>query len=184
MKYLISTLWFVLILSSTSFAGVEYVTEEVCLAPAGCRIIMKTGECPECVIRKREVVHTHKEVNIIKKEPFVKVSPKKKTTGKKKWKCIIGPCDWIDKNGNLQWRKYYGGTNNDRSYDAIETGDGDVLIIGTSESLDVDISSPKGSYDIWAILVNSKGEMIWENSFGGSGIDQARAVIKDFSGIY
>ena len=93
-------------------------------------------------------------------------------------------CHKIDQNGNLQWRKYYGGSNNDRSYDAIETEDGDFLIIGTSESLDVDISSPKGSYDIWAILVNSKGEMIWENSFGGSGIDQARAVIKDFSGNY
>ena len=93
-------------------------------------------------------------------------------------------CHKIDSNGNLQWRKYYGGTNNDRSYDAIETEDGDFLIIGTSESLDIDISSPKGSYDIWAILVNSKGEMIWENSYGGSGIDQAKTVIKDFNGNY
>ncbi len=66
MKYLISTLWFVLILSSTSLAGVKYLTEEVCLAPGGCRIIMKTGECPDCVIRQREVVHTHEEVIVIK----------------------------------------------------------------------------------------------------------------------
>ena len=102
MKYLISTLWFVLILSSTSLAGVKYVTEEVCLLPAGCRIIMKTGECLDCVIRQREVVHAHKEVNVIKKEPVVKMTPKKKSTRKKKWKCVIGPCDWIDKNGNLK----------------------------------------------------------------------------------
>ena len=102
MKYLISTLCFVLILSSTSLAGVKYLTEEVCLHPAGCRIIMKTGECPDCVIRQREVVHTHEEVIVIKKEPVVKVTPKKKSTGNKKWKCIIGPCDWIDKDGNLK----------------------------------------------------------------------------------
>ena len=93
-------------------------------------------------------------------------------------------CHKIDSNGNLQWRKYYGGSNNDRSYDAIETEGGDFLIIGTSESLDVDISNPKGSYDIWAILINSNGEMIWEKSFGGSGIDQAKAVINDFNGNY
>ena len=102
MKHLVLTLWFVLLMSSPTLAGVEYVTEEVCHNMSGCRIVIETGECPECVIRKREVVHTHKEVNIIKKEPFVKVSPKKKTTGKKKWKCIIGPCHWIDKNGNLK----------------------------------------------------------------------------------
>ena len=93
-------------------------------------------------------------------------------------------CHKIDSNGNLQWRKYYGGSNNDRSYDAIETEGGDFLIIGTSESLDVDISNPKGSYDIWAILINSNGEMIWEKSFGGSGIDQAKAVINDFNGSF
>ena len=93
-------------------------------------------------------------------------------------------CNKIDSNGNLQWRKYYGGSNNDRSYDAIETEGGDFLIIGTSESLDVDISNPKGSYDIWAILINSSGEMIWEKSFGGSGIDQAKAVINDFNGSF
>ena len=93
-------------------------------------------------------------------------------------------CHKIDNNGNLQWRKYYGGSNNDRSYDAIETEGGDFLIIGTSESLDVDISNPKGSYDIWTILINSYGEMIWEKSFGGSGIDQAKAVINDFNGSY
>ncbi len=93
-------------------------------------------------------------------------------------------CHKIDSNGNLQWRKYYGGSNNDRSYDAIETEGGDFLIIGTSESLDVDISNPKGSYDIWTILINSNGEMIWEKSFGGSGIDQAKSVINDFNGSY
>ena len=100
MKYLISTLWFVLILSSTSFAGVEYVTEEVCLAPAGCRIIMKTGECPDCVIVTRKIVTEIKEE---KKEKVVKSKRSfhnKKSN--KKWTCIVGPCDWIDENGNLK----------------------------------------------------------------------------------
>ena len=102
MKHLILILWFVLFMSSSALAGVEYVTEEVCHAMAGCRMDVKTGECPDCVIERRKVVHTHEETFIVKKKPVVKTTPKKKSTGKKKWKCIIDPCDWIDEDGNLK----------------------------------------------------------------------------------
>jgi hypothetical protein len=102
MKHLVLTLWFVLFLSSTVLAGVEYVTEEVCPALAGCWMNVKTGECPDCVIERRKVVHTHEETFIVKKRPVVKMTPKKKSTGKRKWKCIIDPCDWIDEDGNLK----------------------------------------------------------------------------------
>ena len=102
MKHLVLTLWFVLFLSSIVLAGVEYVTEEVCHAMAGCRMDVKTGECPDCVIEKREVVHTHEETFIVKKKPVVKTTPKKKSTRKKKWRCIVDPCDWIDEDGNLK----------------------------------------------------------------------------------
>ena len=105
MKNLILILWFVLFLSSSALAGVEYVTEEVCHAMSGCWVDTKTGECPDCVIEKREVVHTHEKTPVIveKKvaieesinEPVVKFKPKKK------WTCIIKPCDFIDENGNL-----------------------------------------------------------------------------------
>ena len=102
MKYILSTLWFVLILSSTCLAGVEYVTEEVCHNMSGCRINIETGECLECVIGKREVIHTHEETFIEKKKPVVKTTPRKRSTGKRKWRCIVEPCDWIDENGNLK----------------------------------------------------------------------------------
>ena len=116
MKHLVLTLWFVLFLSSSALAGVEYVTEEVCHAMSGCWMDTKTGECPDCVIEKREVVHTHEETLVIVEEPVivekkvakvviekpitkpvVRFKPKKK----KKWTCIIKPCDFIDSNGNL-----------------------------------------------------------------------------------
>ena len=102
MKHLILTLWFVLLMSSSALAGVEYVTEEVCPALAGCWMNVNTGECPDCVIERRKVVHTHEETFIVKKKPVVKTTPKKKSTGKRKWKCIIDPCDWIDEDGNLK----------------------------------------------------------------------------------
>ena len=102
MKHLILILWFVLFMSSSALAGVEYVTEEVCHAMAGCRMDVKTGECPDCVIEKREIVHTHEETSIVKEKPVVKMTPKKKSTRKKKWRCIVDPCDWIDEDGNLK----------------------------------------------------------------------------------
>ena len=101
MKHLIFTLWFVLFLSSISLAGVEYVTEEVCPALAGCWMNVETGECPDCVMERREVAHTHEEepVIVVEKPIVRKSTPKKVKTVK--WRCIVEPCDFIDENGNL-----------------------------------------------------------------------------------
>ena len=105
MKHLVLTLWFVLFLSSSALAGVEYVTEEVCHAMSGCWMDTKTGECPDCVIEKREVVHTHEETLVIVEKPVVVEKPKTvaTTTPKKRvtypsnkkwvgtlWKCSVG----------------------------------------------------------------------------------------------
>ena len=103
MKNLVLTLWFVLFLSSSALAGVEYVTEEVCHAMSGCWVDTKTGECPDCVIEKREVVHTHEEIPVVVEKPVVKKRPVAKTTPKKKitipsnktwvgtlFKCMVG----------------------------------------------------------------------------------------------
>ena len=100
MKHLVFTLWFLLFLSSISLAGVEYVTEEVCPALAGCWMNVKTGECPDCVIERREVAHTHEEKPVVVEKPIVRKStPKKVKTVK--WRCVVGPCDFIDENGYL-----------------------------------------------------------------------------------
>ena len=87
-------------------------------------------------------------------------------------------CHKIDLDGNILWRKYFGGTNNDRSYDSVETSDGDFLIVGSSESNDIDISSPKGSYDIWVIKLSSNGDLLWERSYGGSKYEIANSIIQ------
>lgn len=79
----------------------------------------------------------------------------------------------LDPNGELIWRRYFGGTNNDRSYGVLQTSDGGFLMTGSSESNDFDISEPRGSYDFWAVRINSSGDLVWEKSFGGSQIDIA-----------
>jgi len=93
-------------------------------------------------------------------------------------------CHKLDINGNLQWRRYFGGTSNDRSYDAIETHNGDFVLVGATESQDVDILNPRGSYDIWVIKIDAKGNLLWEKSIGGSGYDKGNAVIETPNGSY
>ena len=52
----------------------------------------------------------------------------------------------------------------------------EFIIVGSSDSNDVDISENKGTYDFWIIKVTSDGSLVWEHSFGGSEIDEARGV--------
>lgn len=90
----------------------------------------------------------------------------------------------LDANGNKEWRRYFGGTNNDRAYAAVQADDGGILMVGASESDDFDISNPKGSYDFWVVRINATGELLWERSFGGSEIDIAFAITKSQDGNY
>ena len=93
-------------------------------------------------------------------------------------------CHKIDAHGNIQWQRYFGGTNNDRSYDAIETRQGNFLVVGTSESEDVDVKNPKGGYDVWVVMISPRGDLLWENSYGGSLVDEASNVIEDSYGNF
>lgn len=86
--------------------------------------------------------------------------------------------------GELQWSRYFGGTFTDTAYDAIETQNGNFIIVGSSDSNDVDISNNKGTYDFWVLKLSSSGDLIWEKSFGGSEIDNARAITATNDGNY
>jgi hypothetical protein len=93
-------------------------------------------------------------------------------------------CHKLDANGNIEWRNYFGGTNNDRSFDVVQANDGGFVVTGFSESNDFDVSNSHGSYDYWVIKINSVGEMVWEKSLGGTEIDQGRSIIKTNDNAY
>lgn len=90
----------------------------------------------------------------------------------------------LDANGDLQWRRYFGGTNNDRAYGAVQASDGGFVMAGSSESDDFNISNAKGSYDFWVVKVDKTGQMLWERSFGGTGIDKSYDIVKTSDGSY
>ncbi len=86
--------------------------------------------------------------------------------------------------GEIQRRRFFGGTNNDRSYEVVEANDGGFLMIGNSESNDFDITNPKGSYDFWAVKISAIGDLLWAKNYGGSEIEIAYAMTKTTDGNY
>ncbi len=90
----------------------------------------------------------------------------------------------ISANGDLIWSRYFGGTFTDIVHDIIESENGEFFAIGSSDSEDVDISNNKGTYDFWIVKTTSSGNMIWEKSYGGSEIDEARGIVHTSDGNY
>ena len=79
-------------------------------------------------------------------------------------------------NGSLEWSKYFGGSFTDTPFGVVETSNNEYIIAASSDSKDFNISNNKGSYDFWILKVASDGILVWEKSFGGSEIDEPRAI--------
>jgi hypothetical protein len=94
---------------------------------------------------------------------------------------------WVLKltaGGDLEWSKYYGGSFTDTPFGVVKTADNGFILVGSSDSNDVDINNNKGSYDFWVIKISSDGTLLWEKSFGGSEIDEARAICATHDGNF
>jgi len=90
----------------------------------------------------------------------------------------------LDSSGTIQWSKYFGGNSTDTPEDIIQANDNGFIIVGSSDSNDIDISSNIGTYDFWVIRISSSGDLVWEKSYGGTQIDEARAIVKSEDGNY
>ena len=86
--------------------------------------------------------------------------------------------------GAMEWSRYYGGNFTDTPEGVVQLNDGGYMIVGGSDSDDTDISSNIGSYDFWVIRISATGELVWEKSFGGEEIDEARAIVATSDGNF
>jgi len=76
-----------------------------------------------------------------------------------------------DREGDLQWQKCFGGSVNDMGSDLVVTSDSGFLCTGSSWSTNGDVTGNHGVYDYWVIKVDKNGNLKWENSFGGTSMD-------------
>jgi len=87
----------------------------------------------------------------------------------------------LTKDGDSIWEGIYGGTDFDQVQAVIEVEDGFVFA-GLTRSNDGDVSNPLGSIDAWIVKVDHFGNLIWEKSYGGEGIDVANDLIETNDG--
>ncbi len=90
----------------------------------------------------------------------------------------------LDSSGEIEWSKYFGGNFSDTPEGIVQTDDNGFIIAGGSDSDDTDISSNIGSYDFWVVRISATGDIVWEKSYGGDQIDEARAIVKTNDGNY
>ncbi len=90
----------------------------------------------------------------------------------------------ISRTGLLQWRRSYGGSNDDMAGKIISTSDGGFIFCSSSQSFDYDVTSNFGSYDAWIVKLSSTGIIQWQRNYGGTGDDIARDILQTNGGDY
>jgi len=79
----------------------------------------------------------------------------------------------IDGDGNLIWQKTYGGSGDEFLYNIKSSGDGNYLMAGWTYSNDGDVTSNHGDADAWLVKINDQGNIVWQQTYGGSHQDIA-----------
>lgn|GEM_PF-2204258 len=67
-----------------------------------------------------------------------------------------------DINGNIEWLKYFGGTQVDEGYSLKQTSDGGYIIAGSTKSYG------QGSNDVYLLRISSSGNLVWTKTYGGN----------------
>lgn len=86
----------------------------------------------------------------------------------------------LDASGTIVWQNTIGGDNLDSLNDILLLDDGGYILGGTSDS---NASGDKtennnGSSDYWIVKLDADGNLLWENTIGGSEIDTCAILLQ------
>lgn len=93
---------------------------------------------------------------------------------------------WIVKlnaAGGITWEKTIGGFNQENLGDILPTSDG--YLIGGSSNSPISgnkTESCKGNSDYWIVKLDSKGEIAWQKTYGGSRVDILKVICQTTDG--
>jgi hypothetical protein len=86
-----------------------------------------------------------------------------------------------DKQGNIEWDKYYGGNGFEEFYDVVVVNDGYVAV-GYTLSTDIEGTTNNGSNDGLVVKFDNDGNVVWQTLIGGTGDDYLHAIRENNEG--
>jgi hypothetical protein len=97
------------------------------------------------------------------------------------WDCWLVK---LSSAGTIEWQKCYGGSGEDEAFYVEQTTDGGYVVAGLSESLDGDVTGNHGGWDYWIFRTDSTGNLLWQKSLGGTGVEGAASLQQTPDGGY
>lgn len=76
----------------------------------------------------------------------------------------------LDTSSEVDWQRTYGGEGVEYAIDIKETGDGGYIVVGWTSSFGA------GQEDFWVFKLDEVGDIVWEKTYGGEGVEQAWSV--------
>ncbi len=83
-----------------------------------------------------------------------------------------------DSSGNAQWNQTYGGTNEERAFALVQAADDGYVLAGNK------FSYGAGYDDSWLVKTDLSGNVQWNQTYGGTYLDRAYALVQAADGGY
>jgi len=84
----------------------------------------------------------------------------------------------LDRNGELEWEKSYGGSSYDKAFSVQQLSDRGYVVAGMTKSNDGDVEKHHGDSDVWVFRTDRYGKLIWEHTIGGKESESAEKVLR------
>jgi Domain of unknown function (DUF5011) len=95
---------------------------------------------------------------------------------------------WIinfNTDGNIVWNRTIGGTKDDYFSSVIQSNDGNLVAIGYTYSNDIDyVGHHNGDIDGLIVKMDSSGDVLWYDTFGGTNSDYFRSIVESNENNY
>lgn len=89
-----------------------------------------------------------------------------------------------DANGDKQWDRYLGGSEDEWPSAVIQTADGGYLVpVDSNSPVSGNKTAPdRGFHDIWLVRLDASGEILWQQTYGGDNADYPGRIIEQADG--
>jgi predicted secreted protein len=84
----------------------------------------------------------------------------------------------VDSSGDIEWNQTYGGNDFESVSTIIRTNDGGYAFAASTTSFGA------GSSDFWLVKLDSYGNVEWNQTYGGSGVEFANSLVETVDGGY